>query len=339
MANTLKLKLYNQMRLVRDVSAEVNKLIADGDLISNASEDFELHYGTSAAPDNRNPGYSQEYAPGGAFNYINPYFFEIMKGINTFHSNDIYLGVEDPRIPYYFYNQLAEGESDGDAENPCAYCPSRSGTPFLSIFMFSFNIDPNEGFDQSSSQTLMGLYPIGGRFDDGSGATANYNGAGDTPQRMLTYYQRKFIEAELYITGEATGDARAAFEEGIRAAFAKVNEIAAAASAPLIPQSEIDEYVADVLALYDAADNDGKLEHIMTQKWIATFGYGIDAYTDYRRTGYPRLHDPNTDNLNVTNSGRLYPVAFPYPQDELDRNPNAPGQRNITSDRVFWDPN
>ena len=75
----------------------------------------------------------------------------------------------------------------------------------------------------------------------------------------------------------------------------------------------------------------------MTQKWIATYGFGVDAYTDYRRTGFPRLHNPATDNLNVTNSIRLYPVAYPYPQDEINRNANSPAQRNITADKVFWD--
>ncbi len=339
LANTLKLKMYTQMRLVRDVSAQVNKLIADDDMITGPAGDFQMQYGTSAAPENRNPAYAQEYAQGGARNYINPYFFEIMMGMNTFHNNDIYLNMRDPRIPYYFYNQLAEGSTDADAENPCSYCPSRSNTAFLSIWMFSFNIDPNEGFDQSSSQTVMGLYPIGGRYDDGNGGAVNFNGAADTPQRLLTYYARKYLEAELAVTGVSNGDAREAFEEAMRASFAKVNAVATAAGAPTIATADIDEYIAKVLEKYDAATPEGKLEHIMTQKWIATYGFGVDAYTDYRRTGYPRLHDPNADNLNVTASTRGYPVAFPYDQSELNRNPNAPPQRNITTDRVFWDVN
>ncbi|MCB0567880.1 MAG: SusD/RagB family nutrient-binding outer membrane lipoprotein, partial [Phaeodactylibacter sp.] len=161
--------------------------------------------------------------------------------------------------------------------------------------------------------------------------------AADTPQRLLTYYARKYLEAELAITGVTDGDARALLEEAIRASFDKVDEIAAAASAPALVEEDVEAYIAAVLERYDAADAEGKLEHIMTQKWIATYGFGVDAYTDYRRTGYPKLHDPNTDNLNVTASARLYPLAFPYPQSELNRNPNAPGQRNITTDGVFWD--
>ena len=196
MANTLKLKMYAQMRLSRDVAGNVQKLL-DDDMLIESGDDFEFQYGTSAGPENRNPAYVQEYAAGGAFNYISPYFFEILNGLNTFHNNDIYTGLIDPRVPYYFFNQLPEGSTDDDAENPCSYCPSRSNTSFLSIWMFSFNIDPNEGFDQSSSQTVMGLYPIGGKYDDGSGGAVNFNGQADTPQRLLTYYARKFLEAEL----------------------------------------------------------------------------------------------------------------------------------------------
>ncbi|HLF35912.1 MAG TPA: SusD/RagB family nutrient-binding outer membrane lipoprotein, partial [Cyclobacteriaceae bacterium] len=280
----------------------------------------------------RNPAYSQEYTQGLHFDYISPYFFEIMRGINTFFPENIYMGITDPRIPYYFYNQLAPGES---AENPTAY---KNGE-FVSIYTFSFNIDPNEGFDQSSSQTVLGLYPIGGRFDNGQGGDANFNGVGDTPQRILTYYQLKYIQAELALTGVIAGNARGFFEEGIRASFDKVNEVADEANAPVISESSIDNYVSDVLAEYDAGNNSRKLEHIITQKWIANFGYGIDSYTDYRRTGYPALYDGNTDNLNVTVRGRSYPLSFPWVTANLDINPNAPRQKDVTAYRVFWDIN
>ena len=40
-AKTIKLKLYNQVRLVQNVSAEVNALVTGGDLIKSG-EDFEF---------------------------------------------------------------------------------------------------------------------------------------------------------------------------------------------------------------------------------------------------------------------------------------------------------
>jgi hypothetical protein len=334
-ARTLKLKLLNQVRLVQDVSSEVNSLLQNENLLINSQEeDFEFPYGTSNSPLTRNPGYQQEYSPGGARWYINPYFFEILNGQNTFFpvEENLYEGIVDPRIPYYFYNQLAPGQ---EAENPPAY----KNDEFLSIYMFSFNIDPNEGFDQSSSQTVAGLYPLGGRFDNGQGGIANFNGVGDTPQRMLTYFARLYIQAELALEGITSQNARELFQAAMQASFEKVNEVAAAAGAPLISEVDTDDYINSVLSLYDAADNDTKLRHIMTQKWIASYGFAIDAYNDYRRTGYPLIHNGNTDNLDVTVQTKEFPLSFPWKTEDLDINPNSPSQKIITQSNVFWDPN
>ena len=332
-AKTLKLKLYNQARLVWDVSSEVNALITEGDLIG-PGDDFEFQYGGNAAPDNRNPAYTQEYTPGASYYYVSPYFFEIMTGINTFFpvEGNPYLTVTDPRVPYYFYNQLEPGQ---DAENPTSYQDGE----FVSIYAFSYNIDPNEGFDQSSSKTIVGLYPIGGRYDDGAGGIVDFNGAANTPQRILTYFQRKYIEAELVLVGDANGDASALFEEAIRASFDKVNEVAGNAGAPEMDETDMEDYITFVLDAWTNGDDNVKMRHLMTQKWIASFGYGVDAYSDYRRTGYPLLHDGNTDNLNVTSRTREYPLSYPWVTDNLSINPNAPSQKNVASFRVFWDAN
>ncbi len=332
-ARTLKLKMYNQVRLVQDVSSQVNSLLSDPTLLINSElDDFEMPYGTGVSPSTRNPGYAQEYAPGAARFYINPYFFEILSGINTFFpvEGNPYLGIEDPRIPYYFYNQLAPGQP---AENATAY---KNGE-FVSIYMFSFNIDPNEGFDQASSQTVAGLYPIGGRYDDGAGGISDFNGAGDTPQRMLTYFSRLYIQAELALTGVTNQNARDLFEMAMLASFQKLNVVAANAGAPLLSDADRDEYINEILDIYDASDDEGKLQHIITQKWIASYGYGIDSYNDYRRTGYPILHDGNTDALNVTQRTRGYPLSFPWKTDDLEINPNSPSQKTITTYKVFWD--
>ncbi|MGF1637617.1 MAG: SusD/RagB family nutrient-binding outer membrane lipoprotein [Cyclobacteriaceae bacterium] len=336
-AKTLKLKMYNQIRNVQNVSDEVNELLTEADLLDEDSE-FQFPYGTRVAPSTRNPAYVQEYASGAARYNVSPYFVELLSGKNSFFPHNLYDGIVDPRIPYYFYNQLAESE---DPENTPAYRDGR----FISVYMFSYNIDPNEGFDQSASQTVVGLYPVGGRYDNnqdgnenGRGVRTNLNGAGDTPQRLLTFFARKYIEAELALMGVSSGDARALLEESILASFRKLNQVASRAGAPLISADDIDEYINSVLDKYDDADVNGKLEHIITQKWIASYGFGVDSYTDYRRTGFPILHDGNTDNLDVTVRTRDYPHSFPWPTSELQVNANAPSQKNVVSNaaRVFW---
>jgi len=326
-AKTLKLRLYNNIREAQDVSGPVRALLAEGDLISSPADDFEIPYGTSTGPDNRNQAYASEYAPGTHSN-VNPYFYEVLTNKNTFgHGGNIFPTI-DPRVPYYFYNQLVPAE---EPENPPAYWNPADG--FLSIYSFSYEIDPNEGFDQAASQTVMGLYPIGGRYDEGEGETINFNGYAAGPLRLLTYMNRLFIEAELAVAGVSQGNGAQLLEQAVEAAFAEVNSIASAASAPQIPPAQIESYINTVLAYYPT----NPLRTIITQKWIANFGSPIDLYNDYRRTGYPVLHDGNNDNLVVTQRSRDFILSLPYSNADLDLYLDPPAQRNPYLSRVFWD--
>lgn len=328
-AKTLKLKMYNQIRLERDVTAPVAALLSEGDLITEG-DDFELPYGTSTQPPNRNPAFLAEYAGGGRESFVSEWFYNTMRGVNPVIPVPDTL---DPRIPYYFYNQKPNATPDANAAVQIGRFVTRR-----------FGTAPGVGnANVTDVQTLHGLYPIGGRYDDGLGGPGRAtSGPGNVAQRLLPYFNRKFIEAEANLV-LGTGDAKAALQEGVRAAFAKVNRIAAATpgsvqTVPLIPATEITRYTDEVLALYDAApDNDRKLEIIITQKWIASYGFGIDSYTDYRRTGYPRLYQVNAaDN---TLSANPFPLKFPYRVVDLSTNPNAPEQANVYTDRVFWDVN
>ncbi len=331
-AKTLKLKLYNQVRLTQNVSTQVNALISEGDLMT-ATGSFSLNYGTSSAPDNRNPIFREDYniTTSGRDNYISPYFHEILLG--TSQLNPVLSGIRDPRIPYYYFNQLSNARPN--AQNPVEY---RNGN-FVSIYFSSQG--PNQGFDQSSSNTIVGLYYCGGRYDDGNGVTAaGVSGAsarGDGPQRILPYHSYLFTRAELAQTGTGAGNAKQLFTDAINAAFAEVNAAASRGGAPAITTTVIKEYVDAVVAKYDAASDEGKLELIMTEKWIANFGFGLESYNDIRRTGYPKVFDPNTDGLAFTNVNRGYPQSYPYPvPGELQLNPNAPAQRVIATAKVFW---
>ncbi|MDQ4139190.1 MAG: SusD/RagB family nutrient-binding outer membrane lipoprotein, partial [Bacteroidota bacterium] len=92
------------------------------------------------------------------------------------------------------------------------------------------------------------------------------------------------------------------------------------------------------LSRFDTASD--KLEPILTEKYIASFGYGIDIYNDYRRTGYPKINDPQTDNDPQTIRSGPFPIRLPYYNSELATNPNAPKvQPNIATEKIFWDIN
>lgn len=335
-AKALKLKMYNNVRLVQNVTSAAQALVADPDITGlTRADDFELAYFNVAAPENRNPAFQNDYNP--AFGnrtttYISRYFYEILANKSTL--NTVLTGVVDPRVPYYFVNQL--GPANPNPQNPVEY---RDGN-FLTINFSSQH--PNQGFDQARSLTATGLYYSGGKFDNGTGGAVNLNsGTGTAPQRLLNLYQTLYTRAELALTA-GTGEAdRALFESAMRESFAKVNQVATSASVANIGAGAIDTYVNAVLAKYDAATPAGKLELVMTEKWIANFGNPLETYNDYRRTGYPVMFNPATDGDPNTNLTRAYPFAFPYRQGDLQLNSNAPAQKLIgdPSAKVFWDAN
>jgi hypothetical protein len=340
-ANSLKLKLYNQVRLTSLYdAAAVDALLNDADLMKAVSDGFRLKYSTSNNPENRHPLFKQDYVDQNA-NYIDPYFYLIMSdqksSLTGDYLNPVLSGIADPRVPYYFYNQI--GGSDVPQNK---FVASAKIGDFLSIWFASFNIDPNEGFDQAQSQTKVGLYPAGGAFDEGTHVTAGVaagqnpglGGAGYT--RLYPYFADLYTRAELSLTMSAAGDPRMLLDSAIRTSFHEVNDLAT--SNP-ISATDIDDYTNAVMAKYDVADAAGKLELIMTEKWIASFGFSVDAFTDYRRTGYPVMFDPATDNNPLTILNRVFPVSLPYYIDDLQINPNAPAQRNPGTDKVFWDQN
>lgn len=337
-AKTIKLKLLNQVRwvdVIPDAEAQIVALINEDDLIGDQDEDFEMWYGVSTSPDNRHPAFITDYASATKTYYISIWLYQIMTGQNP----NIFTGIQDPREPYYIYNQLEPG---ANPQNPWEYLDGQ----FLSIHFGSTH--PNQAQNQDRSSSVLGLYPAGGKYDDGAGGVVSLNtGAGDVPERILPYYSRLFIEAELALDGVIAKDPRALLEDAMTAAFAKVNQIVDNTSStqtiPNISDADRDAYIADILTAYDNAGNDDRrLEIILTEKWLASFGNSIDQYNDYRRRGYPVLFDPNNDTgpfAATTISSRNFLVSLPWRDQDLNLNPNSPEQKNPTTYKVFWDAN
>lgn len=339
-AKSFKLRLYNQVRRVQNVSSQVNALIAEGDLMTAANNNFSFQYRSIAAPDNRHPMFIGEYLAATRIYHISPYFFEVMadtsavvaNGISQI-SNPINRGVKDPRVPYYFYNQRLATQA---AQNPVEY---RLGG-MISIYYNSNG--PNRDFDQSNSLTVMGMYPCGGRYDAGAGGAVNLtSSSGAGVQRLLPLHSLLFTRAELAQAGVSNENARNLFAQAIDEAFAEVNRMAANFAAPPIPAASITAYRTAILAKYDAASNEGKLEHILTQKWIANFGNGVEAYNDVRRTGYPRTFVKTMPGVPafVLNGSGVFPFSLPYSQNEINSNPNLVQKLVSTpAAKVFWQP-
>lgn len=359
-ANTIKLKLYTQMRLVKNVSAEVTALLANpSTLINSQSESFLFPFGPFTSTDDRYPGYGDYSSAQRGGQIPSHWMYSIMKGYN----GNMYPGLTDPRIPYYFYKQKS---ASATPEN----CTDYRDGGFITL-IFGSN-GPCVGGSNSNTYTLLGIYPIGGRYDDNTGTligassgtlNASNAGTGAAPQRALTYADRLYLEAELINAGLAPGDGRAVFSKALDESFNQVdyvisNYIKPSQSVPAVATlAATTSYKNSVLAYFDGASTVKKLEHIMTQKWLSRIGNSVDNYTDYRRTRYPVLFMPApADGGTITSvtvpggtggigagtvavsNGTGYPLSLPWSTSEIEKNSNAPQQKITQSYKVFWLP-
>lgn len=331
MANSLKLKLYNQIRLADPAraTAGIKALIANpATLITDNTQDFTFKFGSSLNPNNRHPWYNNEYRASKSY-YENQAF------INRLFNAD------DMRLRYYIYRQSAT-VGIYNSSNGNGYYGRPPG-------------DPTAAPADNNTRSTVGIYPAGGLYDNGNvkdipasyqyltntGATgtqrvvANTDGTGAGVTPMITNAMVKFIRAEAALTLNTGDNARQLFLDAVTANLNSISSFAAANGG--LAMTNITGFVNRLGLQYDAAaDNNAKLSLIMTQKWIAQFGNGIESYNDYRRTGYPVL-DPLLSPLNV------FPLRFYYTTTELATNTTLSGAAGTAlqvaqqTKPVFWD--
>ncbi|SHK28508.1 SusD/RagB family nutrient-binding outer membrane lipoprotein [Rhodothermus profundi] len=168
----------------------------------------------------------------------------------------------------------------------------------------------------------------------------------DDPIFFVTYAQTALLRAEAAVRGWTSENAAALYAEGVRAAMKQLSLYDAGGAAD-ISDAAIDAYLA---ANPLSSDPNEALQQINEQYWAATFLDGIEAWANWRRSGYPVLEpapvdDPNPYPGNVTN-GQI-PRRLTYPvvegvlnaanyQEALSRQ----GLRGDPSDMavpVWWD--
>jgi hypothetical protein len=126
----------------------------------------------------------------------------------------------------------------------------------------------------------------------------NYFTKASAPSVLMTFSELQLDLAEAAIDGDITGNADEYFKKGINASFTQFGAT--------IPT----DYFTTVGAV--------SKEKILDQKWIALFGQGVEAWTEYRRTGYPVL--PAKDPRAVFENNGVIPTRLPYPTTEYSLN-------------------
>jgi hypothetical protein len=91
---------------------------------------------------------------------------------------------------------------------------------------------------------------------------------------------------------------------------------------PLEPLNNSPALTTITIKWDDAASNEQKLERIITQKWLALYPDGSEAWTTFRRTGYPKLFPitPSQNHSAGTISTEIQVRRIVYPQSEYGNN-------------------
>lgn len=200
-----------------------------------------------------------------------------------------------------------------------------------------------------------------------------------TPQSPMLVFcaaETRFLMAEAALRGWITGDARALYEQGIGTSMSHrgvsvgsyMSETMTASEAtyadPARPENDFADLITagggtPVTVSWDQMTTDEmRLEGIITQKWLANFTLGFEAWADFRRTGYPRMmpvrnnlssaatggavENPTTDLIGA-NKVRLV-RRLPYPLSEYNLNrdnvnaavANLLGGRDELATELWW---
>ena len=203
-------------------------------------------------------------------------------------------GYQDPRLPKYFNTSTVS-----QAVTVGTY-GKYSGVPT------GHDVSSNDAFRDSSRPAITSTTP--------------------------TYWMRAsevyFLLAEAALHGFAVGGtAESLYEKGIEMSFEEngiaSSEVADYMSSGLKPSAYSFHLTnpsvnVDAPALTQATTewtgtDEEKLEKIMIQKWIALYPNGQEAWSEYRRTGYPKLHSAisNYSNGEIDSEVGIRRMRFP----------------------------
>lgn len=239
------------------------------------------------------------------------------------------VGYEDPRLSIYYTPSVEDKEN---------------------------NI-PNYGYKAFDGKTYQAI-PTGHVNDknDVYKTFSRPNVESSTPTYWMRASEVYFLRAEGALIGwNMGGEASDLYEKGIAMSFEengiKADEVSSYINSdkkPINYRLNAGRYNYSATAPTDATipfegNNEQKLEKIMIQKWIAMFPNGQEAWSEWRRTGYPKLHPVNNDRGSLGAQGvrRMnYPPSAYQSEDDrknIEEALKLLGGPDKASTKLWWD--
>lgn len=232
----------------------------------------------------------------------------------------------DPRLKYIAAKYTPNQNNAPSITNPDTAMANQIGFPV--------------GYSDATLSTYPGYRPPVGQGMDYSQINFNVVGNSTAPVPLITNAQTKLLLAEAAYRGWLPAGAQTAqqyYEAGIRASMDEYDLYPNTLKPKAIPTAIQDQYLQVPGVAWNNAD---ALNLINTQYWIASFTNGYEAWSNWRRSGFPVLA-PNKFNNNL-NGGFIR--RFAYPLREVTANAanyqaavSRIGGKDDLTTRVFWD--
>ncbi len=194
---------------------------------------------------------------------------------------------------------------------------------------------------------------VGTRWIVNTGAGSAWDRQLAADQEIMFTAEAYFLRAEAALNGwQAGGTAKELYENGIRASMAywgvsdgAADAYIAGTKAPVAPEDGMNSPAVATIPVSWGATEAIQREQIATQKWLAVYPDGLEAWAEVRRTGWPKLYDVlNSVNNDLPTTAR--PRRIPFLSAEYTN--NAPAMENAVkllggpdkpNTPLWWDKN
>jgi|SRR5690348_280821 len=198
----------------------------------------------------------------------------------------------------------------------------------------------------------------GGAWYAGSGSGTSLGGTlgvmkgPDMGEPIMLLAESDFLQAEADVRGILSGDAATDFDNGIVASFTYLykdptNSVASGMDPVADAQAYMGANSGSYLVNFSLATTAAQqTEAIITQKYIAlNFIHGQEAWSEYRRTGYPVssstvLNNPYGSLASIQSQATRpdhLPTRLLYPATEASTNAsNVPQNISVFTSTIFW---
>jgi hypothetical protein len=247
-------------------------------------------------------------------------------------------GFQDPRLPIYFlptYNSgtLYKGLRNGLSVDSLAETPNLAAN--------------NSHVGQRWSSTAV---------VDKNGAILGSATSIATAQNVMVTAESYFNRAEGALLGwDMGGTPKELYEAGITNSFAQwgitdattVQNYINSMNTPVPPGDALSSPAVSTVPIKFSADPAVQLEQIMTQKWLALYPDGMEAWADWRRSHVMKLYPVVTsDNPDITDTKTQWIRRIPFLLSEEQNNEKAVedavgllgGPDKVTTP-LWWDKN